>query len=108
MRAPCEEIVSSFLPFIRSYVTVKLVNDYNYSQKQVAEALDISQPAVSFYLNKKRGSNLAENEVNRLLSNDLKQILDKMIEDIRQGKDKKKIHSAICKACKTKCSAPVV
>lgn len=49
-----EVIAREFLPAVRSLLAEKLADDYGLYQKEVAEKMDISQPAVSQYLNEKR------------------------------------------------------
>jgi len=55
MSASCESIARNFLPFYRALVAKELVEKYNYTQKQAAEKLGTTQPAISQYLSSKRG-----------------------------------------------------
>jgi predicted transcriptional regulator len=52
---PCEEIVKQDLPIFRSLLAKELINKYNFTQKEVAEKLQTTQPAISQYLSLKRG-----------------------------------------------------
>ncbi len=43
------------MPLYRALVAKELVGKYNYTQKQAAEKLGTTQPAISQYLSSKRG-----------------------------------------------------
>jgi predicted transcriptional regulator len=66
MKQPCEHIVRNVLPAIRASIAKRLVVDYGLTQVDAALKLGITQAAVSFYLNSKRGkkvlSDLSQNE----------------------------------------------
>lgn len=51
-----EVIAQDFLPAARSLLAEQLSEDYGLYQEEIAEIMDITQPAVSQYLNKKRAS----------------------------------------------------
>jgi predicted transcriptional regulator len=51
-----EVISQEFLPAVRSLLAEQLSEDYGLYQEEIAEIMDITQPAVSQYLNKKRAS----------------------------------------------------
>jgi len=51
----CETIVLEFLPVIRAIIAKSLIEKYGMSQKQAAEKLGISQPAISQYKKEIRG-----------------------------------------------------
>lgn len=57
MRLPCEDIVNEVLPAVRSLVAKRL-HEHGYSQTEIAELLDLTQPAVSQYLDASRGKNV--------------------------------------------------
>ncbi len=50
-----EAVSKKILPSLRALVAEVLINNYGYTQTQVAEALGVTQPAVSNYLSGKRG-----------------------------------------------------
>lgn len=49
MRLPCEIIVNDFLPFLRKVIAERL-HSMGYTQTHIAHMLNVSQPAVSYYL----------------------------------------------------------
>jgi predicted transcriptional regulator len=51
----CEYVARHFLPLYRAFVAKELVKKYGYTQKQAAEKLGTTQPAISQYLSSKRG-----------------------------------------------------
>ena len=58
MRPPCELVVQHVLPAFRSLVAKELVENHHLSQIAVADHLGITQAAVSFYLDSKRGDKI--------------------------------------------------
>lgn len=52
---PCEHIIWDILPSIRKEFARSLIKIYSLNQKQVAEILKLTPPAVSQYLSNKRG-----------------------------------------------------
>lgn len=52
-----EPIIKSILPALRSVVTDKL-DSRGFSQTEIAEMMQVTQPAVSQYLNKQRGGKI--------------------------------------------------
>ncbi|MFH1978437.1 MAG: helix-turn-helix domain-containing protein [Candidatus Aenigmatarchaeota archaeon] len=58
MKSVFEILVQEILPAARSVIAKKLTSDYGLSQKQAAEKLGISQPAISQYNRNVRGSKL--------------------------------------------------
>ena len=55
MATSCEYVARHFLPLYRAFVAKDLVEKYGYTQKQAAEKLGTTQPAISQYLSFKRG-----------------------------------------------------
>jgi len=58
MKVPCEIAVWYLLPSIRRKFAVALVEDYNFSQREAALRMGVTESAVSQYMKSKRGSNL--------------------------------------------------
>ncbi len=54
MKYEIEVIVEELLPAIRSIAASKLSEDYGYKQREIADKLDVTQPAVSQYLTNNR------------------------------------------------------
>jgi len=50
MRPPCEVVVRRVLPILRALVARELIERHGWTQKRIAEALGVTQPAVSTYL----------------------------------------------------------
>ncbi len=55
MQTPYDIAVKSVIPALRGMIAKELVR-HNYTQVQIAEMLDVTQPAVSKYLSSKRGT----------------------------------------------------
>lgn len=58
MLTPCEIAVKCVLPSVRSMIANELTNKYSLKQAEAAKLLDISQPAISLYKTKLRGTAL--------------------------------------------------
>jgi predicted transcriptional regulator len=54
MRFESEVVSENLLPAVRSILARKLSEEYGLNQEEIASLLDITQPAVSQYLNEKR------------------------------------------------------
>ncbi len=54
-RTTCEYMMWNGLPAIRKQIAVSMINDFDLSQKEAAEKLDITPAAVCQYISKKRG-----------------------------------------------------
>jgi predicted transcriptional regulator len=54
MRFESEVVSEEVLPAVRSVMARRLSEDYGLNQREIAELLDLTQPAVSQYLNEKR------------------------------------------------------
>jgi len=50
MRPPCEVVVRRVLPLLRALVARELMERHGWRQRRIAEALGVTQPAVSTYL----------------------------------------------------------
>jgi hypothetical protein len=77
MKLPCETIVWDILPNIRSELAKKL-SEKGLSQKEIAKKLDITQAAVSQYVNKKRGYGVE-------FKRDAVSAIEKLVEDMIKG-----------------------
>ncbi|MHA2423945.1 MAG: thiamine-phosphate synthase family protein [Candidatus Thorarchaeota archaeon] len=67
MRPPCELVQREYLPLIRSSLAKNLAS-LGHSQNQIADALGITQAAVSKYLNQNEGSQQLLSHVSSLTS----------------------------------------
>jgi hypothetical protein len=50
MRPPCEVVVRRVLPILRALVARELMERHGWTQRRIADALGVTQPAVSTYL----------------------------------------------------------
>lgn len=66
MRFDIEVISEDILPAVRSIIATRLSRDYGYTQEEIAGKLEVTQPAVSQYLNQSR----ADQEVVEALTED--------------------------------------
>ena len=64
MRFESEVVSEDLLPAVRSVIARTLSEDYGLNQHEIAKLLEVTQPAVSQYLNKKRAD---QEIVNRLV-----------------------------------------
>ncbi|MFB6088368.1 MAG: transcriptional regulator [Candidatus Aenigmatarchaeota archaeon] len=55
MKLMCEIIVKDVLPALRALLAKNLIEEHDMTQKQAAENLGMTQPAMSQYKNKLRG-----------------------------------------------------
>jgi predicted transcriptional regulator len=92
MKSPCEVIVWDVLPSIRAAIAEELVKR-GLSQKEVSRLLDITPPAVSQYVSKKRGYNIQ-------FADDVKLAIEKLADDLIQNKVDNLIER-ICEICKS-------
>ncbi len=99
MKAPCETVVTAFLPFIRAYIAGRLVTKFNYTQIEAAKMMDISQPAISLYLQGKRGGQSGKSGLEEFIPEEFDQMIDDMVERIRQGKEVESLKDLICEIC---------
>ncbi len=99
MKAPCEKVVTTFLPLIRAYIASRLVTKYNYTQTNAAHAMGISQPAISLYLQGKRGGKSNEETMKEFITPELDEMIDNMIEEVRKGRDLDSLKDVICEFC---------
>jgi predicted transcriptional regulator len=58
MLTPCEIAVKCALPSIRAMIATQLTERHNLKQAEAAKLLNISQPAISLYQAKLRGTSL--------------------------------------------------
>jgi predicted transcriptional regulator len=99
MKAPCETVVTVFLPFIRAYIAGRLVTKFNYTQNEAAKMMDISQPAISLYLQGKRGGQSGKRGLDEFIPSEFDQMIDEMVEKIRKGEDVGSLKDLICEVC---------
>lgn len=98
MRPPCETVVKDILPAFRALVARNLIENYSFTQMEVAKKLGTTQPAISYYLSSKRGRRkLADLEANPFI----KDAVNKIAQDIVENKvDLINLTNVICYICK--------
>jgi len=97
MRPLCEYMISEMLPGFRALVAKKLIDEYGFSQTEVAEMFNTTQPAISQYTRELRGK-----KTGVFLSNQsLCEMLNKITKDIAMGRiAPEKTGLEFCKMCK--------
>lgn len=99
MNPPCEIVVEHILPVIRSALAKELIQKHGFTQQDVAEMLNLTQPAVSQYLKEVRGkSTIVDTDYG------LKKIISDFAEEISEGKvsefGRTKKFCEICSYCR--------
>ena len=96
MQSFCEKASRSVLPAIRSIISRELMNIYGLKQRQVAELLGITQPAVSQYIRESRGSKVSLMEKYESLMDKI----DDLSSDLVSGNLKpKEFQQRMCDIC---------
>ena len=97
MRPPCETIVKSVLPTVRSILVKELTDEYSLSQSEIADKLAITQPAVSQYLSSARGTGEIKEKLRKA---DIYPKLETFAKEIAEGTIKRKqIVKRYCEIC---------
>lgn len=92
MQFPCELVVWKVLPAIKAQIA-KNLKKKGMRQKKIAEVLDLTEPAISQYLSGKRATDFE-------ISEDMKQMLEIVSEEIAKGKNPKVLKFGVCQVCK--------
>jgi len=98
MKPFCEVIVTTILPAIRSIITKELLSGYHLTQKQAADLLGLTQPAVSQYYRESRGFKV------KILEKQPKimKMIDNLTKDIAAERiTPKEIQTRFCSICKS-------
>lgn len=112
-QTPCEYIVWHGLPVLRKEIAKSMIDNFGLSQKEAAEKLGISSPAVSQYLSGKRGNvDITDMEILDEINKSAKRIIKSgekvsISETCRLCKifSQKKIFPFICESCNDKITA---
>jgi predicted transcriptional regulator len=97
MRFESEVVSEELLPAVRSVIAKRLSTEYGLNQQEIADLLEITQPAVSQYLNEKR----ARKEVVQKIKDDpqtgilLNDAADKAAKEKNYSQELKNIVSAV-------------
>ncbi len=84
MRLPCERVVNDVLPAVRSLVAKEL-RSKGYSQTEIAELLNLTQPAVSQYLSASRGKQIQQIEEHPAIYEQIDDLVDAIMD--REGEE---------------------
>ena len=97
MKPFCEVIVMTVLPAIRSLITKELLNTYNLTQKEVADLLGLTQPAISQYNRESRGFKVKilekQPEIMKMIDDLSKNIVSRKV-------NPKEMQTKFCQICK--------
>ena len=94
---PCEIAVKSVIPAIKAAMAKELVEKYSLKQNQVAEALGISQSAVSKYTRQVRGHVIEIDDIE-----EIQPLINNMINLLINGNpERAEFLSLFCKTCMT-------
>ena len=97
MIIPCEIAVKSVIPAIKAAMAKELVEKYSLKQNQVAEALGISQSAVSKYTRQVRGHVIKIDDIE-----EIQPLINNMINLLINGNPKRaEFLSLFCQTCMT-------
>jgi len=94
---PCEVSAKYVLPAIRLMIARKLIDEYNFTQAEVAKLLGVSQPSVSHYLNSKRGARVAKILTR---SKEVREYVDRYVKEILATGAPPR-DTSFCKICRT-------
>jgi len=97
MKPYCEVIVTTILPAIRSIITKELLSSYHLTQKEAANLLGLTQPAISQYNRESRGFKVKILEKQPRIM----KMIDDLTRDIAAERlNAKEIQSRFCEICK--------
>lgn len=94
MRLLCETVVRDVLPAVRSLIAREL-QEQGYNQTEIADTLDITQPAVSQYLNASRGRKVQKIEEDE---DSYARVRD-LVELLLDGASDQEISREFCEVC---------
>ena len=97
MLLPCEIIVNYLLPAVRSRTIRILSKKHGFTQVQIAEALGLTQAAVSKHLSFKYTDKI--NKISK--EKEVEKIADKLAKKVADGAGKDEVIESICKGCIT-------
>ncbi len=94
----CEEFVNKYLPTVKAEIVDVLYNDYDITQVEISEVLNITQPAVSQYIAGDRGGN---KELEEDILYETEKTAKKLYEMHESGEvTEEKLDDLMCDICK--------
>ncbi|MEM1558273.1 MAG: hypothetical protein QXG12_06745 [Thermoproteota archaeon] len=97
MAIHCEHMVKYVVPALRMLISRRLVENYNLNQIQVARLLEVTQPSVSNYMGRRKGSVKIRRFLNNTMVNEYAASLAQKI--FEQGLSIKNLSDDICELC---------
>ncbi len=92
---PCELAVRDILPAVRALIVIQL-RDMGFKQKEIAKLLNLTQPAVSYYLNRRRAKKIVMLQGNEEIMKEIKRFVEKLLSN---QMDQKEISNEFCHMC---------
>jgi len=84
------------IPAVRALIAIQLVRKYNMTQVEAARKLGVTQPAISYYLNSKRGKIVIE----KIRKNkEIMELIEKLAELVYQEEPPEEIQKVMCEIC---------
>lgn len=96
MRLLCETVVNDILPAVRSLIAKEL-QERGYTQTEIADVLDITQPAVSQYLSAARGKKVQRIEQDPESYENVEELVNLLLQD----ETDENLSRAFCDTCRT-------
>ncbi len=96
MRPKCELMVKRILPAVRVAVVKKLAEKHRMKQTEIAERLGITQPAVSQYLNRLRGSRYQSVLRRYGIMSVIDELVEQIVAEERRDEEFSQIYCHIC------------
>lgn len=96
MQLQCESFVKDVLPTVRAMIARDLIQKYDMTQKEAAERLDMTQPAISQYKNKLRGNKTRKYLETGKASEEIEEISKQLSEE---KMDMQEFTERICNIC---------
>ena len=104
MKLFCEEMVRNFLPAVRSLLAKRLLENYNLTQKQAADLLGVTQPAISQYMRESRGIKVRIIEKKENIIKLIDELADDIVSQRLTPEEKRSKFCKICEAFKSETS----
>ncbi len=98
---PCELAVRDILPAIRAMIVLEL-RDRGLKQKEIANKLGLTQPAVSYYLNKRRAKKFRVFKEEEELNSAVNDIAERIIRSEMSWKDLSDVFCELCAIARVK------
>ncbi|MCS7138644.1 MAG: hypothetical protein NZ873_01130 [Crenarchaeota archaeon] len=93
----CDRMVKHVVPALRMLISRRLVEDYNLNQVQVAKLLKVTQPSISNYMGRRKGSAKIKRFLNNTVVNEYAANMAQKI--FEKGLSIKDLSNEICELC---------